>query len=282
MTTHISPAENSPSEKEIDLLDILVIISARIKFIVLLTLLGAFIGWLTTLGIPKPFNSTSTLNVEAFKQDEKYPKFKSEVIVSLINNNQEFKELTQDGRFGDFSKITPSVSAKDRLLIITTSASAPSKAVELNEKVLETVYRLTAAQGTKATQLDSIIESEKNRLAQISQTLLDVEKSKSARSEIDARLINNLLNYKLERELSIARLQDELEGVTENNIIQAPSVPTHPTPGKEKLNIAIYAGIGLFIALFFTFFQLFISSMRNTPENKEKIDTIAKNIGLKK
>ncbi len=71
MTPHISPAENSPPEKEIDLLDILVIISARIKFIVLLTLLGAFIGWLTTFGIPKLFNSTSALNVEAFKQDEK-------------------------------------------------------------------------------------------------------------------------------------------------------------------------------------------------------------------
>lgn len=282
MTPHIFPTENSPPEKEIDLLDILVIISARIKLIVFLTFLGAFIGWLTTFGIPKLFNSTSTLNVEAFKQDEKYPKFKSEIIASLINNNQEFKELTQGGRFGDFARITPSVSTKDRLLIITTSASAPSKAVELNEKVLETVYRLTAAQGTKAAQLDSIIESEKNRLEQISQTLLDVEKSKSARSEIDVRLINNLLNYKLERELNIARLQDELEGVTENNIIQAPSAPTHPTPAKEILNVAIYAGIGLFIAFFFTFLQFFIKSMRNASKNNEKIAIIAKNIGLRK
>jgi len=268
MSPHISPAENSPSEKEIDLHDIFGIITSRINLIIFLTLFGAFIGWLSTFGVPQLFNSTSTLNVEAFKQEGKYPEFTSEVIVSLINNSQEFKELTQDSRFGDFSKITPSVNAKDRFLIITASASTPSKAAELNEKVLETVYRLTAAQGTKATQLGSMIESEKNRLAQISQTLLDVDKSESTQSEIDVRLINNLLNYKLERELSIARLQDDLEGVTENNIIQAPSVPTHPAPGNEKLKIAIYAGIGLFIALFYIFLQFFMKSRQNISRNK--------------
>lgn len=268
MPPHISPEENSLSEKEIDLHDILKIITARINSIVLLTLLGAFIGWLSTFSIPPLFNSASILNVEASKQDGKYPKFTSEVIFSLINNSQEFKELTQGGRFGDFAIITPSVSAKDRLLIITASASTPSKAVELNEKVLETVYRLTAAKGTKAAQLGSMIESEKNRLAQISQTLLDVDKSESTQSGIDVRLVNNLLNYKLERELSIARLQDDLEGVTENNIIQAPSVPTHPAPGNEKLKIAIYAGIGLFIALFYILLQFFMKSRQNISRNK--------------
>ena len=269
MPRHISPTEDSLSER-INLLYILSPITSKIKLILLLTLLGAFIGWLTTFSTPKLFNSTSTLNVEAFKKNEKYPKFKSEAIFSLIHSNQEFKDLTQGDRFGDFAKITPSVSKKDRSLIITTTASTPFKAVELNEKVLETIYRLTSAQGENAAQINSMVESGKSRLAQISQTLLDVEKSTSARNEIDARLINNLLNYKLDRELSISRLQDELEGVTERNIIQAPSLPKKAASGDEKLKVAIYTGIGLFISLFITLLQFFMKSMQSTSGNKEK------------
>lgn len=281
MTAASSKTKEFTEDNDIDLLDVLVIISSKIKIIIFLTLLGAAIGWLWAQMTPVVYNSTSSLNIEVLKTEEKTPQFKTEVIASLANSNQKFHDLLKNETWGKGATIAASTNPKDRLLIITTSATTPAKAKLLNEQVLENIYELTKATGAKAEQINAAIRDEQKRLEQIKQTIDSLERGKSTPENIESATFNKLLSYQTDREINLGKLQEYLKGIDENNIIQAPSLPESSLDRKMRTKISIGAVSGLFLALLLTFARYSINMHFLDEKNKKKCELIAKNLGLR-
>lgn len=281
MNTSPQPSTSVDSDKDIDLLDLLVLLSSKIKIFLALGILGAAMGWLWSQSTPVVYTSTSTLNVEALRVTEKISKFKTEVIASLVNSNQEFRDLLKDESLGTHTSISTSISPKDRLLIISTTASTPLQAQQLNARVLEKIYKLTAAQGKKAAYINTLIANEKNRVSQITQIIHSLEAKNKAPNDNEEKIIENLSRYKIERELSIADLQDSLEGIAAKDVVQAPNLPSNPTDKKLIIKISIGSIAGFLIALILVLMQHAIRTQLSDKSVKEKWENIARNIGFK-
>lgn len=215
MNTKISSSESTNPSDEIGILDVLIILSSRIKMILALSILGAVIGWGLTLRTSESFISTSTLNVEIT------PKLRSEVIASTINTNATFRKLANTG---NSTTISASVNPKDRLLVVSTSAPTSEAALQLNEKALQELFAITVPQGSKAEQLRKILKDEKERLASLQKTLREIEKNLKSETKNSVNVYQTLSSVKMEQELAVAKLQEELEGLTPSNIVQAPAI----------------------------------------------------------
>ncbi|MDR2327899.1 MAG: hypothetical protein LBE51_21180 [Acidovorax sp.] len=273
-------SENTNPDADIDLLDVLVIISSQFKLILLCAILGAFIAWILAYAQATIYSSISSLNVEALKQDEKSPKFKSEVIASLVNVNQDFRDLLQE-EWGEHASITASVSPRDRLLIITTTSSSPSRSQKLNELVLEKIYAYTMSQSQKHEYVRTLIDNEKNRIVQIEAAARNLKAKENSNKDIEEEIIGNLLRYKTDREINIIRLQESIEGITRNNVIQAPNLPTQPAGTKTSIKIILGAIGGMVLALPWILILHFIRMQSLDKKTQEKWKLVAKNIGYK-
>lgn len=278
MRTETSPSESTNAPDEIGILDVLIILSSRIRLILALSILGAAIGWLLTLRASESFISTSTLNVETMGFNDKSPKFKSEVIASTINTNAAFRKLAS---MDSAISISATMNPKDRLVVLNTSAPTSEAALQLNEEALQELFSITIPQGSKTEQLRKILSDEKSRLASIEKTLRETEKNLKSEAKNSISVYQTLLSIKMERELAVAKLQENLEGLTRNNIIQAPTVSSAIQNNKKFLKILIGLLAGGFLSLIIVFFLHTIKVLISEKEEKEKIDRIASNLGFK-
>lgn len=278
MRTETSPSESTNAPEEIGILDVLIILSSRIRLILALSILGAAIGWLLTLRTPESFISTSTLNVETMGFNDKSPKFKSEVIASTINTNAAFRKLAS---MDSAISISATMNPKDRLVVLNTSAPTSEAALQLNEKALQELFSITIPQGSKTEQLRKILSDEKVRLASIEKTLRETEKNLKSEAKNSIGVYQTLLSIKMERELAVAKLQEDLEGLTRNNIIQAPTVSSAAQNNKKFLKILIGLLAGGFLSLIIVFVLHTIKTLISEKDEKEKIYRIARNLGFK-
>lgn len=273
---------NTPNiDAEIDFLDILIIISRQFKLILLCTVLGAAIGWLWAYTQPVIYNSTSSLNVEFLRQNEKTPRFKSEVIASLVNLNQEFRDLLHTDDWGAHASITASVNPKDRLVIITTSSETPQRSHELNELVLKKIYAYTIPQGKKYEYAQAIIENEKLRIGHIEAAVRKLKTQENSTKDTEGKIIENLLDYKIDRELNIIRLYEFIEGITSDNVIQTPNIPSQPADIKKRTKTILSALCGMVIAALWALISHFVRIRYSDLYSQKKLKTIVKNMDYK-
>lgn len=279
------PAQTIYSEKinnseEISLLDLLIILSAHIKIILLLPLAGAVIGWLLTSPSPPIYQSTSILNVEVLRPEEKYPKFRAEVIASLINSNQEFKNSLKNENSNEKDFVTAAVDPKNRLLKIASNAATAEDAQRLNERALEKLYIATAPKGSQSDKIKFIISEEKKRISEVEKTIQELEKQKSLKEYSENKIISNLLTFKLDRELNISKLEIAVQGLTSNDLFQPPSIATEISIPTAIKYVKILAGIaiGFFIALLFAFAMHAFQSTSSDIKAREKWKIIFKNL----
>lgn len=272
MNTKISSSESTNPSDEIGILDVLIIVSSRIKMILALSILGAVIGWGLTLRTSESFISTSTLNVEIT------PKLRSEVIASTINTNATFRKLANTG---NSTTISASVNPKDRLLVVSTSAPTSEAALQLNEKALQELFAITVPQGSKAEQLRKILKDEKERLASLQKTLREIEKNLKSETKNSVNVYQTLSSVKMEQELAVAKLQEELEGLTPSNIVQAPAILSAGQNNKKTLKILAGLLAGGFVSLIIVFALHALKTLFSEKDEKEKIYRIASNLGFK-
>lgn len=276
-------SENQNNSEEINLLDLLIIITSHIKLIIILPLVGAFIGWLLTTPPVAIYQSISTLNVEVLRADEKIPKFRTEVIASLINSNQEFQNLIKDNYLNGNGIVTAVVDHKNRLLKIISNAPTAHDAQRLNERVLEKLYITTTPKGSQADMIKLIISEEKKRLLGVEKTIQELEKQNSLKESSGNKIISDLLNFKLDRELNISKLEIAAQGLTHDDLIQPPSLATEVSIPAVKKYMKLLAGmaIGFFIALLFAFAKHAFQSASSDIKTKEKLKIISNNLGIK-
>lgn len=103
----------------------------------------------------------------------------------------------------------------------------------------------------------------------------------NSNKDIEEEIIGNLLRYKTDREINIIRLQESIEGITRNNVIQAPNLPTQPAGTKTSIKIILGAIGGMVLALPWILILHFIRMQSLDKKTQEKWKLVAKNIGYK-
>jgi capsular polysaccharide biosynthesis protein len=263
------------NNNEIDLMDLLLIISNNIKTLLFLPALGAicataFIFWQAQK--PTIFVSKASVSVESSIAKDEAPKARAEVVISAINSGDAFADFK--------GAVTASLGRADRLVNLSASAESPEKARALNHSALEKIYSITAPSGAEAARLQKLLTAEQQRLIEIHQIISQYEIS----SETDAKNIRaygELLQVANSREYSIAKIEHQLSGVSPSNIVLAPTLPESSQPIKKFIPLLLGVTVGGLFAFLWIFTRYGFQLLRRDPRNQAKIALLKANLGLK-
>lgn len=278
MTPPLTNSASDTQDEEIDILDLFVILSEHLKTLIVLPLLGlliagGFVLWQSQK--PKVYVSTSSIAVEKPVARDERPRIRPEVVASLINTGQAFTD------FRDASmQVSASLGRQDRLLNITVTATTPESAQTSNQSVLEKLFEITALSGPEAERLQNLLQSERVRLTEIQKMI--AEAKLSSQTTPDAiRAHGELLNLASNREFAIAKIEQELAGLSIKDVVQMPTLPTAPQSTRKA--IPLLAGFigGGFIALLWIFMRHALRGAQNDPTQRTKLDQLKANLGFK-
>jgi len=161
------PNDHQPPDDEIDLLDLLVTVADNIKLLVL----GPLVVGLAALGVgymlPQTFQSTSLLIAEK----EGSP-INANVVATLATSAAVLDSVAQQlglleqglnkeqARQRLQGQVKASVGRADRLLSITTTATQPQQAQQLNQLVTAQVFEQTRPRGAGLARLQAQLAQE--------------------------------------------------------------------------------------------------------------------------
>ena len=274
MKTEPNSLLDGPSD-EIDLMDLLLILSENVRALLLFPLVGiicasAFIFWQAQK--PKTFVSKASVFVEAPTAKNEAPQARAEVVVSAINSGDAYAELK--------GEVTASLGRADRLVNLLASAESPEKARALNYAALEKIYTITAPSGAEAARLQKLLTTEREKLAEIHQILSQFEISSSTNAN-NVRAYGELLQVASSREHSIATIEHRLSGVSASNIVLTPTLPDAPQPVKKLLPVLAGFVAGVVAALLWIFTKHGQQLIRQDPRYQTRVAQLKANLGLK-
>lgn len=229
---HISDTAH-PSDDEIDLLDLLVVLVENIKLLILLPLLAAGIGLALAFALPSTFASTSILSPNKAGLN-----FSGQVLASLMKSADVLDTVALEAgirpdasaatRLRSIEKrVQVSVGKQDSLVTLVTEGETPEQAQKLNALLWKHVLPHTQPRGAELQRLQEQLDAEQERLA----SGLALEKNTTqtlqngATSESLTRLYGELLSSNSSRIRSIATLKSQIEGLTVENLAQQPTLP---------------------------------------------------------
>lgn len=273
---HMSAAD---SADELDLLDLLLLVANHLK---LLAIAPFFIGLCVLLlcfGLPKRFESSSMLNAEKSGLSTT-----PSVIASLATSADLLDSVALElGIAKDASKairlkvITPlvavSTSRQDKLITLRTLGLTPEKAQNLNTVLWKHLLPLTAPRGGERQRLKNLLDTEQAQLEQNNKLELNtVQQLKNGRfSDNLARLYGELLESNSKRVRAIAELQSRIEGLTEDDLVQKPTLPENVSKPRPVLNAFIATLVSAIVLLLFIFARHAWQTASQRPAQAEKI-----------
>lgn len=254
------------------------ILSEHLKTLIVLPLLGlliagGFVLWQSQK--PKVYVSTSSIAINEPSLLTKYPDSHAEAIATVINSGNQISELKSTT-----AQISASVGRKDRLVNIAVADISPEAAQAINQTVLEKLFKITALSGPEAERLQNLLQSERARLTEIQKMI--AEAKLSSQTTPDAiRAYGELLNLASNREFAIAKIEQELAGLSIKDVVQMPTLPTAPQSTRKA--IPLLAGFigGGFIALLWIFMRHALRGAQNDPTQRTKLDQLKANLGFK-
>lgn len=278
MTPPLTNSASDTQDEEIDILDLFVILSEHLKTLIVLPLLGlliasGFVLWQSQK--PKVYVSTSSIAINEPSLLTKYPDSHAEAIATVINSGNQISELKSTT-----AQISASVGRKDRLVNIAVADISPEAAQAINQTVLEKLFKITALSGPEAERLQNLLQSERARLTEIQKMI--AEAKLSSQTTPDAiRAYGELLNLASNREFAIAKIEQELAGLSIKDVVQMPTLPTAPQSTRKA--IPLLAGFigGGFIALLWIFMRHALRGAQNDPTQRTKLDQLKANLGFK-
>lgn len=256
--------------QEAGLLDVLVTLAENLK----LLLIGSLAVGLCALGIsfalPQTFQSVAVLQAE---QPTASLMLTAAVLDPVIAAMGLAKDSTlENARQKLREQIKTAVGRNDKLLTLTVSSHAPQQAQAIASAVIKQTYQESRPKGSARARLEAQLAEAQTRLKNAQDASVGVLKrleSNSAGgagggSEL-ARGYAELLNATGAAQSQISALETLLDGVSEAQLVQSPTLPQNASQPKKGL-IAIGATLaaGLVLLLFVFMRQAF----RNTPASE--------------
>jgi len=280
------PIENySIENNEIDLLELLVVVAENIKLLIFGPLIVGILALGIAYQISPTYESVSVLQTGKIKPQIIGSMVQSvDVLESVAKELSIEQEITPAQRVKNMQKrVVVSVGRQDNFVTITTKASKPDRAHQLNHVILKHIYPLTRPIEVDAQNIQKQIKILKENLE--SGALLEKANSKLLESgqfsDGAARLYAETRSANLQRTIDIINLENQLEGLSKENLIQKPTVPDLPAKPLKGL-IAIVAALAAgMVFLIFVFTRHAFQNSCNNPEREDVLRRLRTALWLK-
>jgi LPS O-antigen subunit length determinant protein (WzzB/FepE family) len=197
------------------------------------------------------------------------------------------EDTVEEARIKLREQIKSAVGRNDKLLTLTVSGRSAQQAQAIANAVLQQTFQESRPKGSVRTRLETQLAEAKARLKNAqdaSQGLLKRLESSGAGVNGGAELARGyaeLLGASGAAQSQISALETQLEGVSEAQLVQSPTLPqkaSQPKKGLIAIGATLAAGLAL---LLFVFMR---QAFRNTEANETtsaKLLRIRKSLGLR-
>ena len=276
----------SPPEDEISLLDLLVTVSENIKLLILGPLAAGLCALGVSFALPATYESVAILPGD-ISSTLRLASVLDPVVVSqglAKGKTVEQARLALDGR------IKTAVGKQDKFLTLTVSGESPSQAQAIAKALLAQIYEQNRPRGSNKTRLEAQLVSAKQRLADAQRTsvgLLGILERgiksdialKSTGSDV-SKSYTDLLAVLAGMQSQVVSIELQLEGMTDEQLLQAPSLPEKPVSQKKAM-MATVAALGTgFVLLLWVFVRSSLRAAGTDPVSAAKLAAIRRALGL--
>ena len=281
---NIAPAADA--EDEISLLDLLLTVSQNIKLLIL----GPLAAGLCALGItftpPATYESVAILPTD-INNTLRLAAVLDPVVVKLDlakGKTPEQARLELSGR------IKFAQDKQTKLFTLTVSGDSPQQAQATAKVLLMQVYEQSRPRGSNKTRLEAQLVNAKQMLEDSQRTsvgLLGVLE-RGLKSDITLKSTGtdvlksytDLLAFLAGTQAQVVSLELQLEGMSDEQLLQAPSLPEKPVSQKKANKAAIAALATGFALLLFVFIRQGLRNAGADPLSAAKLAAIRRALGF--
>lgn len=277
---------DSVEQAEVNVLDILITVAENFKLLVIVPLLVGVCALGLGYALPKTFESVAVLQADQSIASLMTTAAVLDPAVIKLGLN---KDASAEDARREFHKTVKTVVGKsDKLLTLTVNAPTPEQAQAKANALLEQTYLQSGPKGSVRARLEQQLVEVKKRLknaTSAADNLFERLGSTTASSVNNgnelARGYADLLTVIAGAQRQSSELQTQLEGLSESQLIQAPTLPQKPSyPKKALMAIGATLATGLALLLFVFMRQ----ALRNTAKDAGaagKLGRIRRALGLK-
>ena len=273
----------SGADVEVGLLDVLVTLAENVKLLVI----GSLLVGLCALGIgfmlPQTYQSVAVLQAEQPTASLMVTAVVLDPVIEALGLAKD--ETLEAARIKLRERIKAAIGRNDKLMTLTVSGPTPQQAQDTASALIYQTYQQSRPKGSVRTRLEAQLAEARLRLknAQGAATSLlkQLEKSGAGTGGEVARGYADLLGATGTAQGQISKLETELEGLTDAQLVQFPTLPQKASQPKKGL-IAIGATLAAGLALLLFIFTR--QALRNTTGNEKssaKLLRIRKSLGLR-
>ena len=252
---HVSEAIQPIQQEEIDLLDILVTLAENIKLLIL----GPLLVGICALGIayivPQTFESIAVLKAEQATASLMTTAAVLNPVAAELGLTQE--DSPEEARRRLREQIKVAVGRNDKLLTLTVSAPTPHQAQIVADAVLRQTYQQSRPKASELARLEVQLKGAEARIKNAEDAagalLKRMELSGAGGGAELARGYGELLTVAAAAQKQVAELQALIEGVTDAQLVQAPTLPqkaSKPKKGLIAIGATLAAGLALMLFVF--------------------------------
>ena len=268
-----------------DFLGVLVVIAENIKLLVLGSLAVGLIALGICFVVPQTYQSVAIFQADQTAASLMTTTTVLDPIISSLKLEQGV--TLQDARAELQRQIKTAVGRTDKMLTLTVSAPSAAQAQAIAVAVLERTFVESRPKENVRTRLETQLAEAKTRLRNAQDVGESLRKrlensaiSANISSEV-ARGYAELLSASGAAQTQIGILETQLEGLSNGQRIQAPTLPERPSQPKKAL-IAIGATLATGLALLvFVFMRRGLQAASVNQTHAEKLSRIRKSLGIK-
>lgn len=272
-------------QNEVSLLDILLTLAENAKLLII----GSLLAGLITLGIsytlPQTFESVAVIQADQTTASLMTTAAVLDPVIAQLGLSKD--ESVEFVRNLLRQKIKTAVGRNDKLLTLTVSAPSPEQAQAIALALLQQIYLLNRPQGSVRARLETQLIDAQARFTDAGNVAANLRKklessSVTAVSSNDqARGYAELLNVAALAKNQMSVLQVQLEGVSEAQLVQSPTLASNATQSKKALMAVSAVLVASLFLLLFIFMRQTLRRMVKDTDAIGKLARIRSALGLK-
>jgi LPS O-antigen subunit length determinant protein (WzzB/FepE family) len=282
------PSETiQPQQPEgIDLLDILVTLAENIKLLILGPLLMGLCALGVAFIVPKTFESVAVLKAEQATASLMTTAAVLDPVAAGLGLTKE--DSAEEARRLLREQIKVAVGRNDKLLTLTVSAPAPQQAHAIAHAVLQQTYLQSRPKASELARLETQLKDAQARIKNAEDAagalLKRMESNGAGTTGGGAELARGyaeLLGVAAAAQNQVAALQIQLEGISDAQLIQAPTLPqkaSKPKKGLIAIGTTLAAGL---VLLLFVFVRQTVRSTTKDEDAAAKMARIRRALALR-
>jgi capsular polysaccharide biosynthesis protein len=274
------------AEDEISLLDLLLTVSQNIKLLILGPLAAGLCALGVTFTLPATYESVAILQTD-INSTLRLAAVLGPVVAKL---DLAKGQPPEQARLALSGRIKFAQDKQTKLFMLTVSGDSPQQAQATAKVLLMQVYEQSRPRGVNKTRLEVQLVSAKQRLEEAQRTsvgLLGVLE-RGLKSDISLRSTGSdvsksytdLLAVLAGMQAQVVSLELQLEGMSDEQLLQAPSLPEKPVSQKKAMKATIAALATGFALLLFVFIRQGLRTAGADPESAAKLAAIRRALGF--